>query len=127
MHLHSLLVTALTTASLVASLPATSPEAQTSDCLRSNGIPDSLPGSPDFAGLELPFNIRLNYTPSVIIVPKTEQEIALAVKCACEGKLKVQARSGGHSYGSFSTGGKFMPAQRVHQFVPGPAPPELRR
>ena len=107
MRFHSLLVTAVTAVSYVAALPA-NPQAQALDCLRANGIPDSLPGAPDFAGLELPFNIRLNYTPSVIIVPKTEHEIALAVKCACDAGVKVQARSGGHSYASFSTGGKYM-------------------
>jgi hypothetical protein len=105
MHLSSLLATAVTAASLVAALPS-NPQAQVLDCLKANGIPDSLPGSSDFAALEIPFNLRLNYTPSVIIVPKTEQEIALAVKCACGTGVTVQARSGGHSYASFSTGGK---------------------
>lgn len=102
MHLLSLLVSA---ASLAAALPS-NPKAQVLDCLTSNGIPDTLPGSPQFAALETPFNIRLNYTPSVIVTPKTEKELALAVKCACGTGVKVQARSGGHSYASFSTGGK---------------------
>lgn len=105
MHLCSLLVTAITTALLSAALPS-DPQAQALDCLKTNGVSYGVPGSSSFAELEVPFNIRLNYTPSVITLPKTEQEIALAIKCACDAGVKVQARSGGHSYASFSTGGK---------------------
>lgn len=102
MHLLLLLVSA---ASLASALPS-NPKAQVLDCLQIAGIPDDLPASPHFAALETPFNIRLNYTPSVIVTPKTEQELALAVKCASGTGVKVQARSGGHSYASFSMGGE---------------------
>lgn len=102
MHLPSLLVSA---ASLASALPS-DPKAQVLDCLQINNIPDALPGSPQFAALETPYNIRLNYTPSMFVTPKNEQELAAAVKCASVTGLKVQARSGGHSYASFSMGGK---------------------
>ena len=75
-------------------------------CLKTKQVPASLPGDADFAGLEIPFNIRLNYTPAIIVIPSTNEEVAGVVCCAADNGLKVQARSGGHSYASFSTGGR---------------------
>jgi hypothetical protein len=48
----------------------------------------------------------LAYKPAAIILPTTAQQVSDAVVCAGKNNLKVQARSGGHSYASFSTGGK---------------------
>jgi len=64
------------------------------------------PGDEDWVDLVTPYNTRLPYTPAVIVVPRTEQQISDAVLCAARSGVKVQARSGGHSYGSFSTGGR---------------------
>lgn len=50
--------------------------------------------------------MRLEYTPAVIIIPTTIQHVSDAVLCASKNGLKVQAKSGGHSYASFSTGGQ---------------------
>ena len=53
-----------------------------------------------------PYNLRLVYTPAVITIPTTPQEVGYSAICAAEAGLKVQAKSGGHSYASFSSGGE---------------------
>lgn len=72
------------------------------------------------AGLEVPFlrntdtawddyaqtyNVRLPCEPRVIVLPDTAAQVAEAVLCAAHHGLPVQAKSGGHSYASFSNGG----------------------
>ena len=76
------------------------------DCLNNKNVPISLISSPNFAQLAQPYNLRLPYTPAVIVLPTTPQHISDAVVCASEYGVKVQAKSGGHSYASFSSGGK---------------------
>lgn len=76
------------------------------DCLGNASVPISLLSSPDFAQLAEAFNIRLPYTPAVIVLPTTPQHVSDAVKCASRSGVKVQAKSGGHSYASYSSGGK---------------------
>ena len=48
-----------------------------------------------------PYNLDsdVRVSPVAVIRPNNAQEVAAAVKCATESNLKVQARSGGHSYG----------------------------
>ncbi|KAI9834712.1 MAG: hypothetical protein M1826_000115 [Phylliscum demangeonii] len=70
-------------------------------CLRRRSVPISAISTP----LET-VNIRLVYTPAVVVQPTTAQHISDAVICASRTETKVQALSGGHSYGSYSTGGK---------------------
>ncbi|KAG5953912.1 hypothetical protein E4U53_007824 [Claviceps sorghi] len=53
-----------------------------------------------------PYNKAINITPVAVIRPNTANEVAEAVKCAAKEKVYVQARSGGHSYGNFGTGGQ---------------------
>ena len=50
--------------------------------------------------------MRLAYTPAVIVLPTTTQHVSDAVVCAGKNNVKVQAKSGGHSYASFSSGGQ---------------------
>ena len=76
------------------------------DCLGNASVPISLLSSPNFAQLAEPYNLRLPYTPAVIVLPTTPQHVSDAVKCACSFGVKVQAKSGGHSYASYSSGGK---------------------
>ncbi|KAF2463623.1 FAD-binding domain-containing protein [Lindgomyces ingoldianus] len=76
------------------------------DCLNSKNIPISLITSPDYASLAEPFNTRLPYKPVVIVLPITAQHVQDAVICASKAGVKVQAKSGGHSYASYSSGGK---------------------
>ncbi|KAI9749170.1 MAG: hypothetical protein M4579_006975 [Chaenotheca gracillima] len=76
------------------------------DCLMSKNITISIPTSSDFTQLSKPFNLRLPYVPAAITLPTTYHQVSDSVHCACESGTKVQAKSGGHSYASFSSGGK---------------------
>lgn len=76
------------------------------DCLAAKNVPVFFASSSGFSQLAQPYNLRLPYTPAVIVVPTTTQHITDAVLCASENDVKVQARSGGHSYASYSSGGK---------------------
>lgn len=76
------------------------------DCLTRKAVPIRLISSPDFSTLVQPFNLRLPYTPAVVVLPTTTQHVSDAVLCAGQNGVKVQAKSGGHSYASFSSGGQ---------------------
>ncbi|KAF1834659.1 FAD-binding domain-containing protein [Decorospora gaudefroyi] len=60
----------------------------------------------EYPELAEPYNLRLPYKPAVIVLPITNQHVQDAVVCAAQAGVKVQAKSGGHSYASFSSGGK---------------------
>ncbi|ORY17984.1 hypothetical protein BCR34DRAFT_621631 [Clohesyomyces aquaticus] len=77
-----------------------------SDCLNGKSVPVSWVSSPNYAGLAAPYNLRLPYKPVVIVIPTTAQHVQDAVTCAAKAGVKVQAKSGGHSYSSYSSGGK---------------------
>ncbi|KAL9098509.1 MAG: hypothetical protein Q9163_005842 [Psora crenata] len=76
------------------------------DCLSAGNVPVRFASSDDFSTLAQPFNLRLAYTPAVIVLPTTTEHVSTAVLCAGTNNVKVQAKSGGHSYASFSTGGQ---------------------
>jgi FAD/FMN-containing dehydrogenase len=76
------------------------------DCLTSKQLTVIKPSDTQFASYSSTYNLRLQYKPAAIVVASTNQHVSDAVLCASQYKLKVQARSGGHSYGSYSTGGK---------------------
>ncbi|KAH7188219.1 uncharacterized protein B0J16DRAFT_396446 [Fusarium flagelliforme] len=63
------------------------------------------PGDPLFTWWSKPFNLEFLVVPTAIIRPQTANEVAEAVKCATQSGLKVQAKSGGHSYGNYGLGG----------------------
>ncbi|KAL8660713.1 MAG: hypothetical protein Q9202_006293 [Teloschistes flavicans] len=87
--------------------PTSTPTAATlSDCLAKKNVPIRLTSSSDFGALAKPYNLRLPYTPAVIVLPTTTRHVSDAVVCAGQNNVKVQARSGGHSYASFSLGGQ---------------------
>ncbi|KAL8893637.1 MAG: hypothetical protein Q9192_005075, partial [Flavoplaca navasiana] len=44
--------------------------------------------------------------PAVVVLPTTKRHVSSAVLCAAKSKVKVQAKSGGHSYASYSSGGQ---------------------
>ena len=71
--------------------------ASLADCLSSAKVPVSLPGSSNYAKLARPYNLRLQYLPAAIVLPTTTQHVSSAVLCARKSKVKVQAKSGGHS------------------------------
>lgn len=76
------------------------------DCLTSHNVTFSIDGSPDWTALQTPFNLRLSYDPAVITIPETPQQVSDSVTCAAAAYLKVQAKGGGHSYASYSSGGQ---------------------
>lgn len=78
------------------------------DCLTQRNVPIRLisSSSSDFAQRSKTYNLRLQWTPAVIVLPTTVQHIQDAVVCAGQNGIKVQAKSGGHSYASFHRGVK---------------------
>lgn len=46
-----------------------------------------------------PYNLDVPVIPAAVLRPDNAQDVADAVKCAMEHGFKVQAKSGGHSYG----------------------------
>ncbi|KAF2189833.1 Glucooligosaccharide oxidase [Zopfia rhizophila CBS 207.26] len=52
-----------------------------------------------------PYNLDIPVTPAVVTYPQTVDHVAAIVKCAADNNLKVQPRSGGHSYGNYGLGG----------------------
>ncbi len=76
------------------------------DCLAAKNVPGFFATSSGFSQLAEPYNLRLAYTPAVIVVPTDAGQVADAVLCAAASNVKVQAKSGGHSYASFSSGGQ---------------------
>ncbi|KAM3075586.1 hypothetical protein ACMFMG_007723 [Clarireedia jacksonii] len=76
------------------------------DCLTQHSVPYQDSSSSTWSSLIQPYNLRLPYTPAVVTLPTTSQHVSDSVTCAAAAGLKVQAKSGGHSYASYSTGGK---------------------
>ncbi|KAK3320398.1 hypothetical protein B0T19DRAFT_444242 [Cercophora scortea] len=53
-----------------------------------------------------PLNLAYLITPAAVIRPKNVTEVAAVVKCAAKNGVKVQAKSGGHSYANYGSGGQ---------------------
>ncbi|KAI4272248.1 MAG: hypothetical protein LQ337_005427 [Flavoplaca oasis] len=87
--------------------PTSTPTAgAVAECLTQKNVPIRLTSSADFSQLAQPYNLRLPYTPAVIVLPTTVQHISDAVTCAAKNNVKVQPRGGGHSYAAFGLGGQ---------------------
>ncbi|KAF9262316.1 FAD-binding domain-containing protein [Marasmius fiardii PR-910] len=52
------------------------------------------------------YNKAYDITPVAVVRPSTTDQVSKVVKCATDNAIKVQARSGGHSYGDYSIGGE---------------------
>ncbi|KAJ5096037.1 hypothetical protein NUU61_005393 [Penicillium alfredii] len=66
----------------------------------------AFPGEPFFPLRNLPlYNLNLPVAPAVITSPKTADQVSKIVRCADANGYKVQAYSGGHSYGNYGLGG----------------------
>lgn len=76
------------------------------DCLTSLDVPLETSSSANWTALIAPYNLRLPYIPAVVTLPYTPQHVSDSVTCAAAAGLRVQAKSGGHSYASYSTGGQ---------------------
>ena len=93
-----------TTKTTTSSATPTSPTL--ADCLGSKNVPVYFLSSPQYSQAAKPYNVHLAYKPSVVVIPTTMQHVSDAVVCAGKSKVKVQAKGGGHSYASYSTGGQ---------------------
>jgi FAD/FMN-containing dehydrogenase len=59
----------------------------------------SYPGDPLYQlAWVKPYNLDVPVTPIAVIRPSGADEVAAAVKCAAQSGIRVQAKSGGHSY-----------------------------
>ncbi|KAK4238053.1 hypothetical protein C8A03DRAFT_33954 [Achaetomium macrosporum] len=52
-----------------------------------------------------PYNLEIPVTPAAVVRPQTAEDIAGFIQCAAAYNVKVQAKSGGHSYGNYGLGG----------------------
>jgi len=86
--------------------PTPMPSSTLADCLAAKNVPVKFSSSSDFSSLAKPYNLRLAYTPAVIVLPTTTKHVSDSVVCASKSNVKVQAKSGGHSYASYSSGGQ---------------------
>jgi hypothetical protein len=75
-------------------------------CLSASKVPQDIPGSSAWIEDIIPYNTRLNYTPSAFAIPRTVPQVQAAVLCAAKFGIKVNPKSGGHSYASHSIGGE---------------------
>lgn len=48
-----------------------------------------------------PYNLDIDVSPVAVTYPQTDDHVAAIIKCASSNGAKVQARSGGHSYGNY--------------------------
>jgi FAD/FMN-containing dehydrogenase len=48
-----------------------------------------------------PFNLAIPVKPVAVTYPTSAEQVAAAVKCATKYNVKVQGKSGGHSYANF--------------------------
>ncbi|KAL1866869.1 hypothetical protein Daus18300_006572 [Diaporthe australafricana] len=76
------------------------------DCLANKSVPLTVSTNTNWPDFSTSYNIRLEYNPAVIIIPDTAQQVSDSVVCAALNGIKVQAKSGGHSYASTSSGGQ---------------------
>lgn len=75
-------------------------------CLDKCHVPYVTSSSANWTDFQTPFNLRLEYEPAVITIPENEEQVGQSVTCAAAAGLKVQPKSGGHSYASYSSGGQ---------------------
>ncbi|KAK4638794.1 hypothetical protein QC761_704440 [Podospora bellae-mahoneyi] len=52
-----------------------------------------------------PYNLDVSVEPAAVVRPETAQDISDIIKCANANGVKVQAKSGGHSYQNYGVGG----------------------
>ena len=76
------------------------------ECLTARNVTFAVKTSENWTALSRPYNLRLVYDPAVITIPATPDQVSSSVTCAAAAGLKVQAKGGGHSYASYSSGGQ---------------------
>ncbi|KAK0634236.1 hypothetical protein B0T17DRAFT_480391 [Bombardia bombarda] len=105
--------TAIGTAPVAFAAPVTPAASSLQDCLNKicSGRDNCVRYSDDhglfsyFKEWVRPLNLAYITTPAAVIRPKDSAEVSAVVKCAAKHGVKVQARSGGHSYANYGSGG----------------------
>lgn len=98
--------TATSSSKTSSATPSPSASNSATQCLSGKKVPYKVSTDAEYSQLAEPYNLRLPYKPAVIVLPTTNQHVQDAVVCGGKAGLKIQAKSGGHSYASFSSGGK---------------------
>ena len=75
-------------------------------CLTDADVPFVVKGSKDWATTILPWNVRLSYTPAAVAIPQSVHQIQAAVSCGIRNHVRISAKGGGHSFGSYGLGGE---------------------
>ncbi|KAM5350374.1 hypothetical protein ACJ41O_006879 [Fusarium nematophilum] len=75
-------------------------------CLAEASVPFAARNSTEWVQDTKPHNLRLTYTPAAVAIPTSIKHIQDAVTCGRENGVRVSAKGGGHSYGSFGFGGE---------------------
>lgn len=85
-----------------------SPQADFLKALKKSGIKGKIreQGSIEYSFDTVPWNLRCYPKPLAVVYPLNSEEVSKVVKIAAKYDVPVQARSGGHSYGSYSLGGR---------------------
>lgn len=48
-----------------------------------------------------PYNLDIPVVPAAVTRPQNAEEVSSIIQCALDSNIKVQPRSGGHSYGNY--------------------------
>ncbi|KAH5134198.1 hypothetical protein HBH70_138750 [Parastagonospora nodorum] len=94
--------------SLLSGAAAHNDSAKLRECLSSSSILASLTTFSDATNWQTitsPWALRFRPEPAAIVVPRTKDEVAVALACAVDAGVKVSALNGGHSYGAYGLGG----------------------
>ena len=68
----------------------------------------AFPGDPFYEVENVkPYNLAIPIKPAAVTYPKTAAQVAAIIKCAVKANLKIQPRSGGHSYANYCTSPSF--------------------
>jgi FAD/FMN-containing dehydrogenase len=62
----------------------------------------ALPSKDDYQFADVkPYNHEIKTAPVAVTYPTNPEQVQAIIKCANKWNMKVQARSGGHSYGNY--------------------------
>ncbi|CAH1760757.1 16136_t:CDS:2 [Entrophospora sp. SA101] len=76
------------------------------DCLKPITGEKVFKSSPNYNSTIIDENSAIEFLPNAIVFPNSVKDIQLAIECAKSFNLNITPRSGGHSYESYSLGGK---------------------
>jgi hypothetical protein len=100
------LLALITSTSAFSAFNSLSITANLTSCLKSYQVPFEDSTSANWTALITPYNLRLVWYPAIVTLPYTPKHVSHSVLCATAAGLKVQAKSGGHSYAGYSSGGQ---------------------